>query len=254
VPPHKNDGFTIKVHTAATRIKILKKRFVDNVYFYWLMTEMKKTLRWSIAQNLEVRWWQRYLSDKNPEEYLVWKTNYWNGLLAELGANIPDLKGKTVLDAGCGPAGIFLSLPNSEVTAIDPLLDAYAALPHFKPERLSHVKFVKTPLELFQPAEKYDVVFCLNAINHVSDIGKAYDALVAAVKPGGTLVVSIDAHNHGLLKHIFRALPGDALHPHQYDLAEYGEFLTERGCKILTSLRKDKGFIFDYYVQVARKA
>ena len=36
----------------------------------------------------------------------------------------------------------------------------------------------------------------MNAINHVGVIfGSSYDRLVSWVKPGGKLVVSIDAHN-----------------------------------------------------------
>ena len=99
----------------------------------------------------------------------------------------------------------------------------------------------------------YDAIFCLNAINHVADLAHCFDVLVAAAKKGGKLVVSIDAHNYKLLKHIFQALPGDILHPHQYDLAEYQAMLTTRGCSIDKVILKKHEFIFDYYVLVATK-
>lgn len=212
---------------------------------------MKKSIRWKLAQFLEVKWWKRYLSDKNPDTYLKWKKEYWQQLISELNA-LKITAGDHILDAGCGPAGIFIALDNCLVKAVDPLLDAYKEFPHFQPERFPNVRFETNAIESLS-AEQFDVVFCLNAINHVSDIHLAYDKLCAAVKDGGYLVVSIDAHRSGSLKKIFKALPGDVLHPHQYDLKEYGKFLTDRGFQIEQSLLKTPGNIFDYYVQVARK-
>ena len=69
-------------------------------------------------------------------------------------------------------------------------------------------------LEDFESPKNYDKVFCLNAINHVEDLGLCFDKLVQFTRSGGTLIVSIDAHNYQLFKHVFRLLPGDILHPH----------------------------------------
>lgn len=214
---------------------------------------MEKKLRWRIAQFLEVLWWRRYLSGKSPEAYLQWKRSYWQQLLAEIKEYVAIKSGQKVLDAGCGPAGIFIALEGCEVTAMDPLLGKYAELPHFRQADYPHTHFKELAIEALVDTEQFDVIFCLNAINHVSDISLAYDRLLSALRPGGTLVVSIDAHNHGVLKKIFRLLPGDALHPHQYDLSEYSAFLSERGLILTHTLLKDRGFIFNYYVQVATK-
>jgi len=208
--------------------------------------------RWNIAQAAEIRWWQRYLRDKNPEEYLEWKRHYWKDLLQQAQVNVqPDSR---VLDVGCGPAGIFMVLDAQEVEAVDPLLDRYSAtLDHFDRARYPNVRFHNQALEAYQPERPFDQVFCLNAINHVADLGLSFDRLIAAVKPGGQLLVSIDAHNHNWLKRIFRMLPGDILHPHQYNLEEYRQMLTSRGCSIEQSVLMKPGRIFDYYLLVARK-
>jgi 2-polyprenyl-6-hydroxyphenyl methylase/3-demethylubiquinone-9 3-methyltransferase len=87
----------------------------------------------------------------------------------------------------------------------------------------------------------------MNAINHVADIGTAYDRLIAATKEGGSVVISIDAHNHTFLKHLFRIIPGDILHPHQYDLQEYNEFMTSWGCSIRKTVLIKKEFFFSHY-------
>jgi 2-polyprenyl-3-methyl-5-hydroxy-6-metoxy-1,4-benzoquinol methylase len=213
------------------------------------------TFRWKIAQAAEIRWWQSYLKNKPTTDYAVWKTKYWQDLLAEIGLATSITEGSKILDAGCGPAGIFMIFKNQSVDALDPLLDGYEAkLPHFKRENYPNVQFFSQPLESFSDKKAvYDTVFCLNAINHVADLQQAFDVLVDATKSGGTLVVSIDAHNYSFLKTIFQALPGDVLHPHQFDLAEYSAMLTSRGCRIERTLLKKSEFIFNYYVLVATK-
>lgn len=209
-------------------------------------------LRWKIAQAAEIRWWQNYLKQKPKADYLEWKKNYWQNLLEE--TEVPVKKEDRILDAGCGPAGIFMIFNENKVDAVDPLLDQYESkLDHFHPEDYPNVNFVTSPLETFKLRRPYNTVWCLNAINHVSDLELCFDTLAASVQRGGTLVCSIDAHNHSIFKHIFRLLPGDILHPHQYDLEEYKKMLTDRGFKIEKSILKDKQFFFNYFILVATK-
>ncbi len=213
------------------------------------------TLRWKIAQAFEIRWWQNYLKNKTTDDYAAWKSNYWLNLLKDIQLpfqNIP--KDATILDAGCGPAGIFMVFKHQKVDALDPLLDEYEAkLSHFKKSDYPNVTFYNQPLESLSKKSTYDMLFCLNAINHVADLAKCFDVLVAATKSDGQLIVSIDAHNYNFLKKIFQLIPGDILHPHQYDLKEYTEMLTHRGCTIENSVLYRKNFIFNYYILVAKK-
>jgi len=213
---------------------------------------MKNKLRWNIAQAAEIRWWQGYLKKKPKAEYLAWKNKYWQDLLVRIG--VQPLASERVLDVGCGPAGAFMVLTDNEVDAVDPLLESYAVkLAHFDEAAYPNTTFHSLPFEAFQSDTPYDTILCLNAINHVADLDLCFDKLVTLTKPGGTLVVSIDAHNHNFFKHIFRLLPGDILHPHQYDLAEYETMLTSRNCNIKSSLLFDEHFFFNYYVLVATR-
>jgi 2-polyprenyl-6-hydroxyphenyl methylase/3-demethylubiquinone-9 3-methyltransferase len=109
------------------------------------------------------------------------------------------------------------------------------------------------PLEDLDVRNEYDIIFCLNAINHVADLELALDRLIGSAKVGATIVVSIDAHNHSFLKKLFRLVPGDILHPHQYDLAEYVAMLARRGVEVQTQLLKKKETIFNYYILVGKK-
>jgi 2-polyprenyl-6-hydroxyphenyl methylase/3-demethylubiquinone-9 3-methyltransferase len=212
------------------------------------------SLRWRIAQWFELRWWRRYFSGKEKSQYYAWKRRYWRDLLAQMADVLPYHQAKYIADMGCGPAGIFTVFDQIDVVAVDPLIDTYAdTLSFFDKKDFPHTAFVNESLEDFSPADRFDIVFCMNAINHVADIDMAYDRLVDAAKDGAYVVVSIDAHNYSFFKFLFRLIPGDILHPHQYDLEEYCTFMTRRGCSVSQEILIKKEFFFSHYVVVARK-
>jgi len=209
--------------------------------------------RWRVAQFFEIRWWRRYLSRRDKNAYLAWKRQYWQHFLRKSDLDIPS--DAAVLDAGCGPAGIFTILENKTIDALDPLLDEYEkTLPHFRGNDYPQVRFFNTPLEFFFPDKKYDFVFCLNALNHVADLSLSLNRLTDLTKPGGTLAVSVDAHNHTWLKKIFCLFPADILHPHQFDVEEYRAMLTAHGFQIKKEVLLKKEAIFNYYLLVAKKS
>lgn len=219
------------------------------------MASSKMSLRWHIAQLAERQWWRNYLSNKPKADYLAWKQQYWQDLLAKITPILPTPTPDTrYLDAGCGPAGIFIALQQGKITAIDPLLDQYAQyLPHFVPTAYPLVNFRNIPLENFSEQEEYDVVFCMNAINHVSNMLLCLDKLVAALCSQGSLVISIDAHRYTFFKQLFRLLPGDILHPHQYDLDEYIRLITQNNCKLQSKICLKREFFFEHYLLVFQK-
>jgi 2-polyprenyl-6-hydroxyphenyl methylase/3-demethylubiquinone-9 3-methyltransferase len=211
----------------------------------------KSTLRWRIAQWLEIRWWRNYLRTQEVERYAEQKTNYWQRILDTLDIRLPPKQ--QVLDAGCGPAGVFMLLNNQQVDAMDPLLEQYAdQLEHFKIADYPWVNFHSSSLESYPKTKSYDYTFCLNAINHVSDWKAGMDRLAALTKPNGTLVLGVDVHRYSFLKKIFRTLPGDVLHPHQHDREDYRQALQHRGWQIEKEHTWKEGFIFDYWLVVCR--
>ncbi len=211
-------------------------------------------LRWKIAQWFELRWWLNYLHGKDKATYLSWKKNYWLSVLSKIADKTKPAQ--TVVDLGCGPAGIFIALPENEITAVDPLLREYAMrTAFFKESDYPNVNFVCSKIEDFNANGKtYDAVYCMNAINHVLDIGKGFSRLKELCAAAGCIVVSVDAHNFSLFKYLFRLIPGDILHPHQYDLNEYKAFLNSEGWQLAEPVLIKHEFFFDHYVLVARKA
>ncbi|MEZ5003851.1 MAG: class I SAM-dependent methyltransferase [Chitinophagales bacterium] len=215
---------------------------------------MATSFKWRMAQKLELKWWQNYLGKKDVQTYLEWKRQYWLDFLSALQDTVQIPSSDSVLDAGCGPAGVFTVIDAQNVVAVDPLLEAYEQnLDHFSRAMYPQVQFETSSIEMYRPAIPFDIVFCLNAINHVADIELAFDKLFDWLKPQGQLIVSIDSHNYKFLKTIFRWIPGDALHPHQYDLEDYRKFITDRNGEILQEVNSKPGNIFDYWVLVVRK-
>ena len=123
---------------------------------------------------------------------------------------------------GRGPAGVFLRFFDKyKVDAIDPLVEDYEKkLALFTKTDYPRVTFHSVTLENYETPKKIlNACFCMNAINHVSDINMAFDKLRGFTKNNGYLLITIDAHNNNLFKHLFLSLiPADVLHPHQYNL------------------------------------
>ncbi len=203
-------------------------------------------LRWKVAQWLEIRWWRQYLKRKPPAPYLQQKAAYWRRVAEAAGIRVPP--GAQVLDAGCGPAGIFIILEGVAVTAIDPLLKQYRQLPHFRASDYPTAAFRQMALEDLQEQSRYDVVFCLNVINHVADLPCALRKLALALKAGGSCWLSVDAHRFRALQPLFAALPGDALHPHQHTCLQYESLFREAGFCIQRRHLLKPGGLFDYWI------
>ncbi|MEM9835884.1 MAG: class I SAM-dependent methyltransferase [Bacteroidota bacterium] len=215
---------------------------------------MQTSLRWRLAQFLELRWWKHYLKGKSQVDYLADKRSYWKKVLQQL-AYAPK-ENDRVLDAGCGPAGIFILLHDQQrVTALDPLLDDYAtALTVFDPKDYPEVHFTNASIEkAILDQAPFDVIYCFNAINHVNDWSLALDQLTAWSAPNTVLILASDVHRHPWLLPIFRALPGDALHPHQHRAEDYRKALIERGWTIVNEQLLRRELIFDYRAWVLVK-
>ncbi len=210
------------------------------------------SIKWKIAQTLELQWWKNYLAKKNPSAYNSWKSNYWLNFIKNAEPYFELESMQHSLDAGCGPAGINMILPN-EVVAIDPLMDNYRELQHFVENKNPRAVYFQDSIETFSPTKKFDLVCCLNVINHVKDIKTSMHHIFEWTKPGGWLLLSIDAHNYAVLKYLFRIIPGDVLHPYQMDLNEYKQLVEDVGYKLKGQELIKVERIFNYYLLIAQK-
>ena len=103
------------------------------------------------------------------------------------------LSGKIVADFGCGPRGsLEWAKPASICIGIDILVDMY--VDEFAGLANEHgmVYLKSTEKVIPMPNDFVDIMFTLNAIDHVDNFSWMCDELIRVVKPGGELVCSFN--------------------------------------------------------------
>ena len=137
-------------------------------------------------EELAARWWDPHSEFKPLHEI--------NPLRLEYIDRLASLAGKKVLDVGCG-GGILsesMALKGAQVTGIDmgeaPL---HVARLHLLESGLE-IHYERIPVERLaaeQPAS-FDVVTCMEMLEHVPDPGSVVEACSRLVKPGGHVIFS----------------------------------------------------------------
>jgi 2-polyprenyl-6-hydroxyphenyl methylase/3-demethylubiquinone-9 3-methyltransferase len=103
------------------------------------------------------------------------------------------LKGLSVLDIGCGGGLVAepLARLGGAVTAIDPAPETIAAAQsHAMAQGLSIDYRAERAETLVAEGRAFDIVVCLEVVEHVPDVGAFVKVVSALVKPGGLLILS----------------------------------------------------------------
>ncbi len=143
-------------------------------------------------EDLAHRWWDRDSEFKPLHEINPLRLNY-------IDQNAGGLKGKKVLDVGCG-GGILaesMALRGADTLGIDlgeaPL--SVAEL-HALESDVDNIRYQKIPVEELaelqaeQETEQFDIVSCMEMLEHVPDPGSIIQACSDLVKPGGSVFFS----------------------------------------------------------------
>lgn len=208
--------------------------------------------KWHLAQFLEKKWWYYYLKSKDLDDYLFKKKKYWHSFLDQI--NIHPAKDASIIDLGCGPAGIFtICGEHPKITGVDPLLDFYKLKFKAILDVYVNVEFVKSTLELYSPKQTYEFVFCLNAINHVKDIDRCMNQIKSCGDESSVFIISSDIHRHSFAKRFLKLIPIDMLHPKQMDNYEFEQLLNRHGFGIVEKKIMSKKFLFNYEVYILKK-
>jgi ubiquinone/menaquinone biosynthesis C-methylase UbiE len=172
--------------------------------------------RWSAAQSKEDGFWQK---DGVLEAQM-------DRVISRYG---PILKGieeqlhihSTILDVGCGPTCSAQIFSLGLKTYLDPLMDSYL---ESYPEKLPEgEKICATAEDIPRPDESFDVVLCVNALDHMIDPDKALAEMRRVMKRDGVFVLGIFLHPPAIAtvrRFIERWLPifREDAHPYSYTL------------------------------------
>jgi len=105
-----------------------------------------------------------------------------------------NLKDKTVLDVGCG-GGVFsesMAISGGDVTAIDLAEESLEVAKLHLYESQLKIDYKKQNVEDFanENANSFDVIVCMEMLEHVPDPQSIVDACAKILKPGGWLFLS----------------------------------------------------------------
>jgi ubiquinone/menaquinone biosynthesis C-methylase UbiE len=144
-------------------------------------------LRRRRKERAELEWWRERLSD----EVAAGSGHYEHLFTRTFGLEPGFYAGKRVLDVGCGPRGsLEWAIAASMRVGADPLADAYVRELGAAAHGMS---YVQAPAEAL-PFEDgtFDVVACLNALDHVDSPDGALSEMARVLAVGGLLLLIVE--------------------------------------------------------------
>jgi SAM-dependent methyltransferase len=141
-------------------------------------------------QSSEINFWKYEYSVNNNSFY----NKQYRKLMLAIAGEVDEsfIKGKIVADFGCGPCGSLVWAESATIRiGIDVLVDQYS---HYFPSILSHgMIYLKSSEETIPlPSEFVDVMFSLNAIDHVNNLPIMCKEIIRVIKPGGLFCCSFN--------------------------------------------------------------
>lgn len=125
-----------------------------------------------------------------------------------------------VLDVGCGISTILHALPGERI-GVDALADAYKTIYDYPAGlRIEQASAESLPLE----SSSFDLVFCSNALDHMTSPESALSEMRRVLRPNGKLVLTVEIFPDGAHR--------DPAHPHALDEATVRELLTKAGFRV----------------------
>lgn len=180
--------------------------------------------RWQIAQSKEGTFWERDGVLGNEMQRVL--TRY-RPVIERISRGIaPDSR---ILDVGSGPTCPAQLFASGRKTYLDPLMDSY--LKTHAGELPEGEKISGTAENIPGPDESFDVVLCVNALDHMIHPDKALAEMHRVLKNNGTFLLGLFLHPPFIAAarmFIERRLPvfSEDAHPYSFTLKSIQELLS----------------------------
>jgi SAM-dependent methyltransferase len=179
--------------------------------------------RWRVAQAKEDAFWKRggvFEAEMNRV------LSRYAPVIADISRGLAP--GAAVLDVGCGPTCVGRLCEAGTKTYLDPLMDSFLQV---CPEKLPVGEKIQATAESIPKEDRsFDVVLCINALDHMIEPSRALSEMRRVLKPGGLFVLGIFLHpgpiawGRRLIERFLPSLREDA-HPYSYTRASMRSLL-----------------------------
>ncbi len=143
--------------------------------------------RWQEAQASERSYWENTSWQQTPAEQ---RRSEWSRHLGSLDLTLDEFAGQSILDIGCGPAGVVNFVTADRRVGVDPLASTYSQWNGFFGDP---VELVDSQAESMPFGDdSFDTLFCINCIDHTQQPGAILGECARVLKPGGLFVFHVD--------------------------------------------------------------
>jgi len=152
--------------------------------------------RWKKAQECELKSWLG--SPKHHDDWNSWWLHYFKNYEC-----LKDEKFNSYIEVGCGPYAknteFFLNIfPDiKDVSLLEPLLYNFVTA-DYHVKKISdqyNAKLINSSIEEHEPSRTYDIVLCINVLDHVKDANLCMQIMNKMLSKNGILILGQDLTN-----------------------------------------------------------
>lgn len=143
---------------------------------------------------------------ESSEAYSLWEYRIGKGILESYAARLKDLRGKHVLDVGCGLGGktIAYAEAGARATGIDISEQNVSRCIEFARSRGAEALFLAANAERLPfAAETFDAIFANDSLEHFGNPEGALGELARVLRPGGSIFLFFTPWGSPLGSHLY---------------------------------------------------